>query len=248
MKKWFAGMMAGALAAAMCVSFAACGEDKVDAESVVGSKVTEEQWDAAFDALTANSARFADVFTARTQVVAEGIEGTLTQYGTWSKYGNKERMQADYSYSGKEPVRGLPAYRGESFMENIDGTNYFYDKIKDLGQWEIGSNGVEHYVQGTGEEKWVKSEFYSPMWFFGQLIEVLIQTESGAGFENFNYDAERKGYIVSETYTPTGMSGDDLIVKFDEEGRISAFSYHYYWDVQCVVEYTAGEIKLPTVE
>ena len=248
MKKVLSGVLAGALAVIMCASFAACGEKKVDAGSVEGKEVTEEQWDAAFDELTANSARFADVFTARAKIVMEGMEGTLTQYGTWTKNGNKERMEADYSYSAGEPVRGLSAYRGESFMETIDGTDYFYEKIKDEGRWEIGSDGQEHFVQGTGEEKWVKSEFYSPMWFFGQLIEVLIQTESGAGFENFNNDAERKGYVVSETYTPTGMSGDNLIVKFDEEGRISAFSYHYYWDVQCVVEYTAGEITLPTVE
>ncbi len=248
MKKRFSGITAGVLAAVMCASFAACGEREIDAERVEGKKVTKERWDAAFQTLTENSARFADVFTARAKIVMEGIEGTLTQYGTWSKNGNKERMEADYSYSAEEPARGLSPYRGQSFMENIDGTNYFYNKIKDEGRWETGSNGVEHFVQGTGEEKWVKSEFYSPMWFFGQIMEVLIQTESGAGFENFNYDTEREGYIVSETYTPTGLAGDNLIVKFDEEGRIAAFSYQYYWDVQCVVEYTAEEIELPMIE
>ena len=250
MKKLFVGIAATVLAAAMCVSFAACGGDggsDAKAKAVKGEEVTEAQWDAAFDALEKDDAKYTveeETVNTATYRVDKKTGGTLTQK-TVMTYINNGAKQSQ---------------KGESDV-TAEGDFSFADLLANLGLFDEyapkeGKTEVERYTEKaegryTGYAKdadgnWQKSASTN-------LVPADLKSKQG-DFADYKYDAKLKGY-VDKDYT----AEDKIytVYKFNGDGQLSAV-YMYYTSgggsaIESVRErsylftYEAAEITLPTV-
>ncbi len=254
MKKWFAGMMAGALAAVICVSFAACGEKGLDAESIEGKEVTEAQWNAAFDELLSEDA----VYTVR---------GEVTSESTFKKGEYQASVTIEYSgYAEKTASAGhmfgnakLVDYSGD-VKEFFDEEEY-EDIVEQKGSYDYKIN---RYAEKTeGGAYWYEMEPETNQWVRARVSDYelplenylsSLRKECKDNFDRFHYDAEKKGYILTSIETRGERKYENTVIKFNDEGKLVAIfgdeGEHGFSDRKIVfhfvVEYTAEEIVFPT--
>lgn len=215
------GFATAAMAAVMCVGFAACGG--VDAKSVKGEEVTAEQWEKALKALGAEDAKY--TIEATNKMTADGYsaEGTSTLVVNGAKVYMKSESTEEVEGEKESDVY-------EAYTEYKDGKYTVYEKDDD-GKWtseESSYGGVDYtYILGTA---------------FSGFPE----------YDDYKYSADDKGYVLKEV--AEGESSP--VVKFDKDGKLVAIYFNGKRDIgfevemefNAVIEYSADEITLPTVE
>ena len=277
MKKLFIGIAATALAAAMCVSFAACGEtpSATDAKDVQGYEVTAEQWNAAFEAFTIEALTKEDAEFTITETTSytytlkpmtdpetnEELNGgyTLKDEIVYIKKGDKEhgintrirkftgdglRMSALTQIPGALPSADATTTPDKSPVQETTTTTA-------EGYTERTADGYWTYEQKDG--KWMKMRGGNS--FASYFDYVFIYGNFKTQCENYTYSEANKGYI------PKDYSAEDsdllTVIKFDRDGKLIAIYAERYEEYPgsteslttgLVIEYSAKEITLPTVE
>ena len=254
MKKLFAGIAATALAAAMCVSFAACGESGADkAKSIKGETVTEEQWDAAFAAFEKDEAKFTieaissatSTYTLDLTVLGEGKKsGTLSQKATYTYINNGAKQSA----KGTMEVSAKGDFSYAELVEYLEMGEYASQegKSKDEVYSEKAAIGYTVYTKDK-DGKWQKNASA------GGAVPLYYFDEAG-NFGDYKYDETLKGYVEKD------YKADDenyQVYKFDKDGNLVAFYSHTMMEagtmlgetseVGYTISYTAKDITLPTV-
>lgn len=254
MKKLFVGIAATAMAAALCVSFAACGEPS-SAKDVQGYEVTEEQWDAAFDTFDKEDAKFTIeetttyemTYTADLTIVGgKKTSGTYTNKSTLTYVNNGVKQSVkgesnaastgDYTYDELVQYLGMSTYAPkegkteiEMYLDRTDGKHILYRKDVN-GDWQKGET------------------------FGGDLFDDGQLGEQG-DFDQYKYDETLKGY-VDKDYTE--KSKDYVVYKFNKDAQLIAV-YMYSTtgtgnalgsttERSYVISHKAGDITLPTVD
>ena len=254
MKKFFVGIAATVLAAAMCVSFAACGGNGAEkAKSIKGEQVTAEQWDAAFEALTKEDAEY--TFTRTTVYVTtyKGIPdpeannkklngtSTATEELVFTKKGNKESEISKTTGKLSGDARRIAIIMGvdeEEIDANLERSSEEYV--------EKTNEGYVSYEQKDG--KWTKGN--------GSSMAPSYSQYKGK-FESYEYSEEHKGYIPKDY---SAEDKDELeVIKFDKDGRLVAIYTEMSEEgdkneeiiasgkMSVTIEYSAKDITLPTV-
>ena len=261
MKKLFVGIAATVLAAAMCVSFAACGETGADkAKSVKGEEITAEQWDKAFDVFTKDDAKFTletatkAVYTLTADATSIGgkkSEGSITSVNTGTSIVNGAKqsvkdeievtVSGDYKYD--EIANKLPNSSGlekegkktvEAYSEAAEGGDYTIYTKDDAGNWKT-TKSSDHVA-----------------------METLYVCAPYGNFDNYKYDENLKGYVEKDY--KEGETKSYQVYKFDKDGKLIAV-YLYYEkaegndalkmttisEMSVIVSYDAKDITLPTV-
>lgn len=242
------GFATAAMAAVMCVGFAACGGGP-NAKSVKGVEVTEEQWDKAFDYLTADDSVFTIEYKEERNSKSKGellgvdMSGTYTRTATISavKNGAKEyvKMTDAEKYKGKivdtMEAAGQPTETNEEeerYSEYKDGAYTVYTKGDD-GKWST-STGVSGVVP---------------------LLEIASELDS-LSYSAYEYSADQKGYVLK------GSTEEDhpVVVKFNKDGQLVAIYCGYSekhdeggisgsvkYALNIVIDYDAKDVNLPSV-
>ncbi len=251
MKKQLAKMLAVALAGAMCLGIAACGEDEekapeeLSAEEIVGVEVTAEQWKAAVEQFSENDEKCTAIIlmeqvyevTDYPSPDAEGgkISGKASYNGEALaiKNGSKEYMKSETKISGDEAVKnnvlkGMGEEVFEQYIERTADSNFDYQQ--EDGKWKkrsISSNKVGFSVS------------------VGHFFDYYA-------FEDATFSAEEKGYVIDE-----GSTGPHTILKFNDQGKLVAViqsqtserdGIKMTMSQTVTISYDAEEIVLPTVE
>ena len=235
-KKLFVGIAAAALAAVMCVSFAACGEGGAGkAKSIKGEEVTAEQWAAAFADLQKDDA----VFTAELSIKssskssAAGISSSESLTVNHTVIKNKEKeyyKETENTGDGKNVV--------EQYTERESGGSLYtlYDK---------------------GDDGWEKSEHENSIVTETTLFYEGITFNYSGLYSSLKYSAEDKGYVLASA----SEDRPSYIFKFDKEGRLAAIYCHFElkqevelvtvsgnFTYSLVINYTAKDLTMPTVK
>ena len=266
-KKLFVGIAAGVLAAAMCVSFAACGSS-VDAKSVKGEEVTEAEWDAAVEAvlngdaltieyLAKSSAK--NELTATLQGESESLtaksksERRMTYIVNGAKQSGKGYVKISYGGDLEEMAaimgQEMGAEEGKTNVEvysevTADGTNYYVQNKE--GEWMVDHDGDT-----------VVEEMFDEL----DMLKYYVKDCYG----DYEYSAEHKGYIPADY-----EEGEPLyVIKFQDKKLVAVYMENNYkreqdlyesimpgmmimkMDVeastQIVIKYETKDITLPTV-
>lgn len=276
MKKLLTGVFMAVLAGAMCASFAACGGDGVggggtsqNAEQFEGKEVTEEQWNAAKEALERDDAEkdYAEYtvgITANTkenvkmtdpesqkQLSASAQETTTVEF---IKKGAKEYMKttATMKYSGDyETIWKLNGNSEEEIPKSVTTeTKEIYAEmdVDDVGHY----TGLYTIYEKDDNDVWTKeSDTPSPT----EKIFYVAEDHVIGDYEDYVYDAKQKGYVPKD---PGEDFSGPTVIKFDGQGRLiaSIFSGNYNKEdgstamtaegaVAYYITYTAKEIALP---
>ena len=245
------GIAAIALAGALCFGLCAC-----DDESGVGATVSEERWEAAFDEILREDAKHTITGSYTMAEPQNGQDSSLISEWTmtWMRGGGNQHLTQSgdivkSTQGGADASAGKQHYvDGEMYFEKCDdGTEYAYMKM----------NFGEGF--GPAEGEWEKTKITTDKRFGNIGIELLAKDRKG-NYALFAYDAERKGYSLTEAADEElrGRLGT-TVVRFNEagelvsfggeaeaEGGLTAFSAHCTFEFE--VSYTAGEIVLPEVE
>ncbi len=254
MKKVFVGIAATVLAAAMCVSFAACGS--TSAKDIKGEEVTAEQWDAAFEALTKEDAEYTFTQTSEDVMTYKGIpdpeannkkldgSSKATEELVFTKKGKKESQTSKITVKLSGDARRIAIIMGAD--------------EEDIKEGEVDSEEV--YVEKT-DEGYVYYEQEDGKWTKGNGMSLAPSYSRYKGkYDSYEYSEEHKGY-VSKDYSAEDK--DTLeVIKFDKDGRLVAI----YTEtpekgekgddmemiasstVSVIIEYSAKDITIPTVE
>ncbi len=254
MKKFFVGIAATVLAAAMCVSFAACGGTSADkAKSIKGEQVTEEQWDAAFQALEKDDAKFTIKMASTyemtfevdlTEVGGKKTSGTLTQSATVTYVNNatKQSEKGEINISSKGDF---------SFADLLENLGIPADQVKE------GKTEMEMYTEKEGEGYTSYQKDKDGNWYKGKAYDSLLPlydfNEDGR-FTEYKYDETLQGYVDKDH---TEDSHDYIVYKFNKDGQlVAAYSYSSKGstdamkqinEMSYIIEYSAKDITLPTV-
>lgn len=250
-KKLFVGFAAAALAAVMCVSFAACGESGESiaerAESNQGEEVTAEEWVAAFEYLQKKDAVFTVELFLKTGYnsslgkVKDSHSETTT--GTVIKNNKKEYWKEVYT----EKNGGVSVTEGAPKSET--GV---------IEQYTERERGELYTLYDNTEDGWAKDEHAGSIatatTIFGGDYNFFMISNSYSGYK---YSAEDKGYILESV--PEGEPS--FIIKFNAEKKLAAIycSYEYeseeelgstlnFYTYSIVITYTAKELTMPKVK
>ena len=256
MKKSIVGIAATVLSAAMCLSFAACGN--MSAKRIKGAEVTEKQWDAAFEALTREDAEFTvdcegeNISTVQTDASAEGGKksGTLTTVftETYVIMGTQRSLAGEQTNSAKGDYAfaDLLAALGRSPGDVKEGKEKIGEYVE-----KIDADYTAIYIlKANGSWSWI------PLDSSDDDLDPIDDYGQYGNFGKFKYDETLKGY-VDAGYTES--SDDHSVYKFNEEGQLTAiYLYHREEktaggsktvtsrEVSMTISYGAGELALPS--
>ena len=247
-KKILCGIAICVLLVSTCLSVVACAPN---AKNVAGEQVTEEEWRAAFERLTANDAEFTVEYYAKSSTVynhktmIHTTKWTANAIGnyTYVKNGSLESKigYGNVSYSGDkkaaENTVGIKA--GKTSVEEYSGT----------------ANGNTYVFKKNLNDEWERSEAYSGV-LSGEFSYI---TYMASQYSYYEYSKEHKGYVVKGY-----EEGDALSVyKFKNAKLVAVYyfaeDYTEESDAQeyaCIatkveyhttIIYSAKEIKLPTI-
>ena len=255
MKKLFVGIAATMLAAAMCISFAACGDSS--AKDVKGAEITAEQWNAAMDVFEKDDAKYTVEFEMKqvynltvdaTSAGGEKKSGSVTAIskGTYMNNGAKQ------SAKGEGEVTFDGDYAKEDLMNNLHLDEEQFEEMQKKTEMyaEKATSGYTVYTQDE-EGKWTKDGKSSG------LIPVSYYAPDG-DFADYKYDETLRGYVDKDY---KAEDTEYTVYKFNSDGQLIAiYSYVGYsqgveamkmtldYETSLVISYTASEITIPTVE
>ena len=214
------GFATAAMAAVMCVGFAACGG--VDAKSVKGEEVTAEQWEAALKALDAEDAKYTieATSTSKSDKGNTESESTLVVNGAKTHYTYKSTMEVDGEKQTDE---------GDIYVEHKDGAYVVYEKGED-GKWtseESPFGGVSYsYILGVAFSGIPKYDDYK--YSADDKGYVLKEVAEGESSPVVKFDKD--GKLVAIYFN----GKQDIGIEVDME-------------LNAVIDYSAKDITLPTV-
>lgn len=230
MKK-YSKIVALGLSCAMALSLAACGDDAPkgtpDPDSIKSDKVTQAQWEAAFD------------FSQVTNVSLKNIErvtvgGVATEdYGIVKFDGNKVYEEAQW-YEPEEEG-GKPV------------------KVVEKAYYSIGETESFEYSYDDETKTWSKeaTTWYPQISSYTRSLEAIADA-----YTSFSYDASKNGYVATEipnfpsdefdTFTVKIVGGKlsvaQMDMSIDEGGIISSMSMIFQ-----IYDYGATSVTLPNV-
>ena len=231
MKK-YSKIVALGLSCAMALSLAACGGDDApkgtpDPDSIKSDKVTQAQWEAAFD------------FSQVTNVSLKNIErvtigGVATEdYGIVKFDGNKVYEETQWYNSEEEG--GKPV------------------KVVEKAYYSIGETESFEYSYDDETKTWSKeaTTWYPQISSYTRSLEAIADA-----YNSFTYDASKNGYVATEIPNFPNDDFDTFIVKIvggklsvaqmdmsvNEGGIISSASMIFQ-----IYDYGATSVTLPTV-
>ena len=237
---------AAALVAVMCVGFSGCGG--VNAESVRGEKVTEEQWNSALEYFTEDNAVYSVSFIeqetveAYAKIFGEELSGKATGIVTVKaiKNGATEYLKRDEKCQVDNDCKKILEAMSMEY-EEYDRTNETYSSYRD-GKYTI-------YRQDN-DGKW--GTYIASSSIMPNLTSLVQGT-----YNEYEYSEDLRGYAPKnrDQYAPY------YILKFNSEGRLSAiysnskstklldrYEYKASRILNLVIEYQAKNFDLPTVE
>lgn len=215
------GFATAAMAAVMCVGFAACGGGP-NAKSVKGEEITEEQWGKFTDYFEKEDAKY----TIETSVETKSDDGSGTTLMTFTQDGAKSYYKVEVNGKvGDKKVDDV----SEVYVEKKDGAYVVYEKGED-GKW-------------TSEE-----EGYSPVDYMSTLGPISEMASTLLSYSAFEYSADQKGYVLKNA--PEGTTSPVLKFDKDGRLVAIYYSYEVEqgsMEFNLVVDYDAKGITLPTV-
>lgn len=255
MKKLFVGIAATVLAAAMCVSFAACGDSS--AKDVKGVEITAEQWNAAMEVFEKDDAKYTVEFEMKqvynltvdgTVIGGEKKSGSVTAIsrGTYMNNGAKQ------SAKGEGEVTFDGDYAKEDLMNNLHLDEDEFEGIQKATEMyaEKADGKYTVYTQDDAG-KWTKDSSS------GSIIPVSYYAPDG-DFADYKYDETLKGYVDKDY---KAEDTEYTVYKFNSDGQLIAiYSYVGYsqgvesmqmtldYETSLVISYSASDITIPTVE
>ena len=220
-KKLFVGIAAAALAAVMCVSFAACGEGGAGkAKSIKGEEVTAEQWAAAFADLQKDDA----VFTAE-------LSESLTVNHTVIKNKEKEYYkETENTGDGKNVV--------EQYTERESGGALYtlYDKGDD--GWEKSEHENSIVTETT--------LFYEGITFnYSGLYSSFKYSAEDKGYVLASASEDRPSYIFK--FDKEGRLAA-IYCHFELKQEVELVTVSGNFTYSLVINYTAKDLTMPTVK
>jgi hypothetical protein len=225
----------------MCISMTACGET---AESIVSDEVTTAE---ATEALS--SSNFTNCKVEGTYVMdLTMLDPTSKTVGETQNY----KSTADISMTYVDDKIYLEMKLSGDALEKLG------EKVKTSYSLYINSKTNEVYQQND-EGKWeVKTYSSSDIASISSIVDMMNVNEgivpSESDFSNFTYDADKKGYVFTETDS-TGNSYEEII-KF-KDGKLAALIadvkasntlYSIDYTMEMLITYGGQSITLPTVE
>ena len=255
MKKLFVGLAATVMAAAMCASLVGCGG--VDAKSVKGYEVTEEQWIAACEALEKDDAVYTIKSLEKSDVTMEVDLSQILPGGKKMSGGAKGTEETTYVKNGaleyvKSTTKAKLSGDYEEIMKTIMGDDYEANLEEEEETYAELKDGAWTYYEKNEEGAWEKDTGYgSIMWRSYRWYKN--------SYSDFEYSAEHKGYIEKD-YDPADEEAELLVIKFNKDAQLVAVYMEANYDEEetgmkytgssvshYVIEYKAKDITLPTV-
>lgn len=215
------GFATAAMAAVMCVGFAACGG--VDAKSVKGEEVTAEQWEAALDALDAEDAKYTieATSTSKSDKGNTESESTLVVNGAKTHYTYKSTMEVDGEKQTDE---------GDIYVEHKDGAYVVYEKGED-GKWTSEEERSNHYDYTT-------------------ILGVVFGGYPAYDEYKYSADDKGyvlKDVAEGESSPVIKFDKDGKLVAVYFNGKLDMEFLVLETEVNVVIDYDAKDITLPTV-
>ncbi len=235
MKKKLAVLSAGALAAAMCAGFVACGdgssdlgiEENIPFSEIVSDKVTEKQWNDAFeigeDYVPVMAKNYRYIYTTSYENEKSTFEISVDRNKAHLKLSDSEdEAYAEWFYKGGDGIR--------------HSYGYFY--TCENGVWSKGedNNGAVYWQYAYAFD-------YSGVYEGGEdITEKKIRA-----FSDYTYSEEKKGYVCTNTdeegeeYTP--------VIKF-KDGKYCGYEWYNEDSYEGVIIYSYGteKVTLPEVK
>lgn len=276
MKKFLTNFFALALSGAMCLGFAACGDEgneiEAEAKDFESARVSAEQWDAAFAALQADDAKYAVEFSCsfeyevtekKSQANWKVIQTAIGQF-VWSGEKAKLIVEESTAKTESELEEGPEGWSEEDIAKvNFSNAEYFiapgqryeqdlYEQ-NDEGQW------VRHSIESAGGDNGYRGlpVFLQHIVRFSNSFDWL---EGGLGlsYEAYSFSEEQKGY-----YGELPADSDlelfywHATIKFDQDGKLAALLVDLSdkdwggvvtYKINFLFKDSTEEITLPTVD
>lgn len=270
MKKLFVGIAAGVLAAAMCVSFAACGSS-VDAKGIKGEEVTEEEWNAAIDAVLADDAELTIEYLSKN---SNKSELTMNAGGSTEKLNAKSKMEQRMTYIQKGAKQSGKGYYEISYSGDLEGmaeamgqqAGVQEGKTELEAYSEVTTDGTHYYAKDE-EGEWTLDEDGDTV--IEELFDeyYMLKYNVKNHYNDYTFSEEHKGYIPANY---DAEDGDTLyVVKFQNKKLTGVYIESNYTreqdmledvmpgtmimkveveaSINIVISYEAKDITLPTV-
>lgn len=240
------GFIAAAMAAVMCVGFAACGG--VNAKGVKGERVDAETWTKAFENLTKKDAVFTIEVSSVTRESEKGKDGELV-------VDNSSENSTSYTIiknGSKEYVHSVVERTTSESGEDASGESSLKSERKTDTESYAEYTGSKYVVYRTNESgRWATFDGISGVIPFSAVLGLINGTYSA-----YSYSEDEQGYVLSDP----GEYDYPYVVKFDKDGRLVAIYCEYSREEEengiktvkeiefnLVITYEADEITLPTV-
>lgn len=238
----------------MCLSFTSC--NNVDAQSVKGVKVNENQWTSAFEIFYKDD----EVYTINYKLESYGDikceyldlkgRGVSTNEIKAIKNGTLEYVKKNYNvklYDDMDIIVEMFDF-GPEFANEHDETEEEYASFEN-GMYTI-------YSQDENNEWSTSSRLNSiiPLTFIGDISK---------SYYSYEYNSNLHGYIYKDSYNEffNNHVGDTYILKFNNDGKISAIYYNYEKTfkagnnyitsgatINLTIKYKANKITLPKIK
>lgn len=250
MKKLFLSIITAAMTGVLCIGFAACSSS-VNAKSVKGEEVTEDQWVAALGTLLDDKSTFtveyfvkgsAD-YKHKTMVQTTEWGAKMTQRMTYTKNGT---LQSAIGYK-KMSLSGDKAAAEQSMGKAAKTEVELYSATT--------ASKIYNYEKGR-DDKWTRREAYNSVIYgaFGYTIDYLKNSYSA-----FVYSTEHKGYISKyyddddSSITVYKFSGGKLVAIYtyqedvDIDDEVQEYEIiSYKTETNATITYSAKDVILPT--
>lgn len=247
-----------ALAGAMCVGFAACGDNGLEAASIKGEEVGEEVFEKAFgfeDNDNYKNVKFvierktvfdadgssSEFYTKTTAVYADSIQYVLTETKVVAKGIDSEEDLEDFEEYLKEED-----YEAK-LAEVKDGkkVNFEYEKEE---EYYIDSEGNGYVKDEDG--KWTEADSYL------RTVEQIFLGQLGINstkFGDYKYNGDVKGYVRNgDTANSVLKYKEDKLKAVSHEvessGSVNGIKASSTMSFSAVATYGGQSLALPTVE
>lgn len=237
-KRILSVLFAAAMSATLCAGLAGCGEEKdsgqkqpdtpVLPEKLVSEKVTETEWEAAF-----NEASFTDMRAVVTRELQSVSMSVNAEY---------EYIGADGKQSYKGTGKSVQTFDGKS--ETEEGTDEEYCELRNEG------GHCKYYLYSKNEEgEWEAILSSQDLIGNGPVSSLFGYAEM---YREFTYDGEAGAYICTEDNNEGGSIRH--VLKFKDKKVVFAemkteSEVNKYSDCFCYsIAYGAYSVTLPKIE
>lgn len=232
MKKLWTSLAVLTLAGALCVPFAACGQSGSGSDALAkakafrGAEVTEEQWDAAFEALKQDNSDLKVTIDCISQYKNETKrESPLT--------GKTSSLTIQYQFALRGVKNGAQEYETLDMNGKYAGDKSLADEDMDMDVYlDYVNHKEEWYGEQTDDGYFVYEKDETGRWTREEGVSFLVDdpylefglfVDFGEEYDEYIYDAEQKGYVPKYANRYSDEYDRFEVLKFDSEGRFVAW-------------------------